>query len=97
MTALPFVRSAPRNALERTSFTNAFLRLAFRLLVVLLWHSVSAAENAVVASGALVATAARMLLRVLISFSPACLGGLRTLFQQLQGAGKLDHEPSRSK
>jgi hypothetical protein len=80
MTALPLVRSAPRNALERIFFTNVFLRLVFRLLVVLLWHSVSAAANAVVASRAPVATTARMLKRAFISFSSACLGGLRTLF-----------------
>src|SRR6516162_7548954 len=70
MTALLLVRSAPRNALKRTFLTSVFLRLMFRLLVVLLRHSVSAAANAVVASRTAVVTTAGMSIRVFIAFFP---------------------------
>src|SRR6516162_2582475 len=59
-----------RSALKRTSFTNVFLQLISRLLVVLLRHSVSATVTAVVASRAPVVTTAGMLIRVFIAFFP---------------------------
>src|SRR6516162_3623801 len=70
MATLWLVRSAPRSALKRTSFTNVFLQLISRLLVVLLRHSVSATVTAVVASRAPVVTTAGMLIRVFIAFFP---------------------------
>src|SRR5262245_40795111 len=89
MTALPLVRSAARKALVRILFTNGLLWLLFRLLVVLLSHPTTALAHALGVSRASAAMTARILsilIRALITFSPACLRGLCTLFHQLQGA-----------